>query len=460
MSTRGVNAAGRLDRIPAGSFHWRLFAIVGAGMFFDGFDSYLAASVLGAMTKSGYSDLAHNAHFVSATFIGMTIGALAAGAMGDRLGRRLSYQVNLLIFGLASLAGAFAPSIDWLIAARLIMGIGIGAEVVCGYVMIGEFMPPNQRSRWAGGLAIITNSALFVCNTVAVYVIPNFGWRWMFGIVGVGALLVWLMRRGMPESPRWLESQGRFDEANAVLNRIEAQAARGGMLPEAAFVPPVVAAHRPFSDLLTRVLLARVLVGSMIVIGVSAALYGFVGWLPTFFVKQGLDVRTSLAFTAAMTFGSPLGNASAMWLAERFGRKPTLVVCTLATAALGLLYPHAGSATEIIAVGFGVTFFMGVMIGAGWATYVPELFPTELRMRGVGVCNTAGRIVSIVMPYAVVGLFETWGISGVVITLASILVLTALAVAVFGIETRNRTLEELRPENNANLRLSVAGHQA
>ena len=460
MITPSVNAAGRLDRIPVGSFHWRLFAVVGAGMFFDGFDSYLAAGVLGAMTKSGYSDLAHNAHFISATFIGMTIGALAAGAMGDRLGRRLSYQVNLLIFGLASLAGAFAPTIDWLIAARLIMGIGIGAEVVCGYVMVGEFMPPKQRVRWAGGLAIITNSALFVSNVVAVYVIPTLGWRWMFGIVGVGSLLVWMMRRGLPESPRWLESQGRFDEADAVLNRIEAEAARRAPLPEAAFVPPIVAAHQPFSALLTPVLLTRVLVGSSIVIGVSAALYGFVGWLPTFFVKQGLDVRTSLAFTAAMTFGSPLGNASAMWLGERFGRKPTIVVCALATALLGLIYPFAGSAWQVVTVGLGLTFFMGVMIGAGWATYVSELFPTELRMRGAGVCNTAGRIVSIAMPYAVVGLFEIWGIAGVVVSLASILVLTAILVGVFGIETRNRTLEELRPENNAGLRLAPIERQA
>ena len=460
MTTRSVNAAGRLDRIPVSAFHWRLFAIIGAGMFFDGFDSYLAAGVLGAMTKSGYSDLAHNAHFISATFVGMTIGALAAGTMGDRMGRRLSYQINLLVFGIASLAGAFAPSIDWLIAARLIMGIGIGAEVVCGYVMVGEFMPPNQRGRWAAGLAIITNSALFVCNVVAVYVIPNLGWRWMFGIVGVGSLLVWLLRRGMPESPRWLESQGRFEEADAVLRRIEAEAERTHALPAADYVAPTVAAGTPFSALLSRVLLTRVLVGSMLVIGVSAALYGFVGWLPTFFIKQGLDVRSSLAFTAAMTLGSPLGNASAMWLAERFGRKPTLVVATLGTALLGLIYPFAGTPAAVVAVGLALTFGMGVMIGAGWATYVPELFPTELRMRGAGVCNTAGRLVSIVMPYAVVGLFEAWGVTGVVVTLASVLILTALTIAIFGIETRNRTLEELRPENDAGLRLSAMEHRA
>lgn len=445
MAGHIVNAAGRLDRVPVGSFHWRLFTLVGAGMFFDGLDSYIAAGVLGAMTKSGYSDLAHNAHFISATFIGMTIGAFTAGLMGDRLGRRMAYQVNLLIFGLASIAGAFAPTIDWLIGARFIMGIGIGAEVVCGYVMIGEFMPPGTRGRWAGGLAIITNSALFVANVTGALIIPSFGWRWMFGLVGLGSMAVWLLRRRLPESPRWLESQGRLEEAEAVLVQIEAEAAAKGTLPAAlpGFTP--VISNQPFSTLFGPGLLSRTVVGSMLIIGVSMALYGFVGWLPTFFVKQGLGIGSSLAFTAAMSFGSPIGNAMAMWFAERFGRKPTLVICTLAAAALGVIYPFAETATHVVVVGFALTFFMGVMIGAGWALYVPELFPTELRMRGAGVCNTAGRVVSIFMPYAVVGLFTGYGVSGVVFTLAGFLLITALAIAILGIETKDRTLEQLRP---------------
>ncbi len=445
-TTGRVNAAGRLDRIPVGAFHWRLFALVGAGMFFDGLDSYIAAGVLGATTRTGFSDLAHNAHFIAATFVGMTIGAFTAGLMGDRLGRRVAYQVNLLIFGLASLAGAFAPSINWLVAARLVMGLGIGAEVVCGYVMVGEFMPPGTRGRWAGGLAIITNSALFVANLLGAAIIPRFGWRWMFVLVGVGSVLVWMLRRGLPESPRWLESKGRLVEADAVLGRIEARAAAAGPLPEAAFSEVPVVPHQRIGALFTGALLSRTLVGSALVIGVSMALYGFVGWLPTFFVKQGLGIGSSLAFTAAMSFGSPLGNAASMWLAERFGRKPTLVACTLAAAGLGVLYPFAATAAQVVLVGFLLTLFMGVMIGAGWALYVPELFPTELRMRGAGVCNTAGRVVSIVMPYAVVWLFTGYGVSGVVFVLAGFLLLTAVLIATLGIETRDRTLEQLRPE--------------
>ena len=123
-----------------------------------------------------------------------------------------------------------------------------------------------------------------------------------------------------------------------------------------------------------------------------------------------------------------------------------MVICTLAAAVLGILYSMAESGTQVVIVGFLLVFFIGVMIGIGWAIYIPELFPTEVRMRGAGSVNTVGRIVSIATPYAVVALFGAWGISGVVLTLSAILLLTALTVAFFGIETRRRSLEDLRPD--------------
>jgi putative MFS transporter len=448
MAGRIVNAAGRLDRLPIGSFHWRLFALIGAGMFFDGLDSYIAGGVLGSLTQSGWSNLGLNAHFISATFVGMTIGASFGGVIGDRYGRRTAYQVNLLIFGLASLAGAVAPSMGWLIGARLFMGIGIGAEVVAGYVMMGEFIPPRQRGRWVGALAVVTNSALFVASVLGAVIIPYLGWRWMFGLVGIGSLIIWFLRRGLPESPRWLESKGRLDEAEAAMIAIEAEVSGGKPLPEAVYNPPRVQPTPSIGRLFKGALLVRTLVGSMIIIAISVALYGFVGWLPTFFVKQGFGLGSSLAFTAAMTFGSPLGNAFAMWLSDRGGRKMGLLTFMILAAVLGVIYPYAANSTQVIIIGFLLVFCIGVMIGVGWAVYVSELFPTELRMRGVGICNTAGRIVSIGTPYGVVGLFEVWGVSGVVFTLSGILLVTAVLVALFGFETRSRTLEELRPDDD------------
>ena len=160
-----VNAGARLDRLPASRFHYRILGLIGGGMFLDAFEIYLQGAVLAALIGIGWSTPAQNANFLSATFAGMVIGAWLAGITGDRYGRRFSYQANLLIFGLASLAGAAAPSMEWLIAARFIMGIGLGAEIVVGYVTISELTPPASRGRWGAGLATITNSALVFCST-------------------------------------------------------------------------------------------------------------------------------------------------------------------------------------------------------------------------------------------------------------------------------------------------------
>jgi len=146
-----VNAGARLDRLPVSSFHYNLLGLIAAGMFLDGFDIYLQGGVLASLVASGWSTPAMNANFISATFAGMVIGASLAGMAGDHFGRRFAYQVNLLVFGLASLAGAAAVSMSWLIAARLVMGIGLGAEIVVGYVTISEFVPPGNRGRWGGG---------------------------------------------------------------------------------------------------------------------------------------------------------------------------------------------------------------------------------------------------------------------------------------------------------------------
>ncbi|MET0749019.1 MAG: MFS transporter, partial [Rhizobium sp.] len=335
------------------------------------------------------------------------------------------------------------PNIEWLIAARLIMGIGIGAETVCGYVMIGEFAPPSKRGLFAGIIAVATNSALFAGNLFGMIIIPTIGWRFMFVLVGVGALATWFFRRNLPESPRWLENKGRFEEAEAVLQKIEAEAELRGPLPPAVYQPITVVKHAPISAMLKPDLLARLFVGSMIIIGVSATLYGFITWLPTFFVKQGLTVSSSLVFTTAITLGSPLGNLSSIFLSSRVNRKTLLATLAVIAAVLGIIYPSAVASWQIIGLGFLIAYVMGIMIGIGWALYVPELFPTELRMRGVGICNSVGRIMSIAMPYAIVALFENWGVSGVVFTLSGILFLAAIVIVLFGVETRNQSLEAI-----------------
>src|SRR5437660_7521753 len=143
-----VNVGARLDRLPISSFHYRIFWLIGAGMLLDGYDRYVFTNVLPAAAQSGFSTAIQNADFISKTFLGMTIGALVTGFLGDRYGRRFTYQINLLIFGLASLAAAFAPDMTTLIWLRFLMGLGLGAEIVVGYATLTEFVPPKSRGRW------------------------------------------------------------------------------------------------------------------------------------------------------------------------------------------------------------------------------------------------------------------------------------------------------------------------
>ena len=171
------SAAQRLDRLPIGAFHRRILFLIGAGMFLDNFDATLQGGVLGTLTASHWSTMASNARFISATFLGMLIGSFCAGVLGDRYGRRFAYQINLLIIGLTSFAAALAPSMEWLIGARLVMGFGLGAELVIGYSTLAEFVPPRLRGRWIAYLAFITNIAVAASALAGYFVIPAFGWR-------------------------------------------------------------------------------------------------------------------------------------------------------------------------------------------------------------------------------------------------------------------------------------------
>jgi putative MFS transporter len=264
--------------------------LIGAGMFFDGFDIYLAGIVLGATIKSGFSTLGQNAEFVSATFVGMMLGSFVTGFLGDRFGRRFTYQSNLAIFGFASLAAAAAPSMRVLILIQFVIGFGLGAENVVGYSTLTEFVPPQSRGKWLGFMTVFVVSGLPVADLLGVLVIPQFGWRTMFVLGGLGALVVWYLRKKLPESPRWLESAGRAEEAEAILSAIEAEVALQHAPLAAPEVSRTVKHSRNFSSLLSPLILPRLIVGSISLIVINSLLYGFVTWLPTFFVSQGLSV--------------------------------------------------------------------------------------------------------------------------------------------------------------------------
>ncbi|CAN7797522.1 MFS transporter [Paraburkholderia hospita] len=443
-----VNAGARLDRLPIGAFHTRVLWLVGLGMFFDSFDNTLSSSVLASMLKSGWSTLQLNSIFMSVTFVGLTIGAALAGWLSDRFGRRFAYQFNLAIFGGMALVSAFAPSMYWLIAFRFIMGVGMGAEYVMGYGLIIEFVPPTHRGRYLGLLGLIGGSGVFITAVVATFIIPWLGWRPMFVIGGIGTLWVWWMRRHLPESPRWLERVGRNAEAEEIMQAIEREAGVTTPLPPAQQAPAKEPHWVPLSTLFSRPVIRRTLLAIVVNVICLFGSYSLTGWMPTFFVKQGMSVTHSLGFSAAMMGGWIAGPLFLSYISDRIGRRTAIVMFAVFCACLGAIYPYLTSSVMIVLCGFLLVSAVAIFLTLGLGM-TPELFPTEYRFRGGGVAQMFGRLGLIGSPFIVLELFNRFGITGVVFAISGAYLFIAFLIVVAGIETSQQSLEALEPEESA-----------
>ena len=174
-ATMAVNAGARLDRLPISSFHYRIFWLVGAGMFFDGYDLYVAGGVLAATIQTKFSTLPQNVQFISLTFLGMTIGSLVTGFIGDKFGRRFTYQFNLAdLRAWPRSPPPFAQDMPQLNICRFVQGLGLGAEIVVGYSTMTEFVPPRSRGRWLAFMAFLTVCGFPVTAILGYLIIPSF----------------------------------------------------------------------------------------------------------------------------------------------------------------------------------------------------------------------------------------------------------------------------------------------
>ena len=439
-----VNTGARLDRLPISPFHYRIFWLVGAGMFFDGYDLYVAGGVLASVIKSGFSTVSQNSQFLSLTFVGMTAGALITGFVGDKFGRRFTYQINLLIFGLASLAAAFSQDMTQLIACRFMQGLGLGAEIVVGYSTMTEFVPPKTRGRWLSMMAFIVVAGFPVTSLLGYFIIPNFGWRPMFVIAGIGSLVVWYLRKNLPESPRWLESKGRTEEAEALMQAIEQEASEGRPLPPVVLPAPV--APVAASDMIRPPLLQRMIVGSWVLISINTLIFGFVIFLPQFFLRQGLTITNSLAYTLVLSAASLVGCALGAYTSDAIGRRPSIIGASIVTIIAGYVYARFNAASDpaiVLGIGFVLVVAIYVQTAILYGVYTTELFPTEIRLRANGICNFFGRGATVISPFIVAALMTSYNLPGVVWLMIGLVVVQILVVWAWGVEPRNRGLEDV-----------------
>ncbi|MDR5780639.1 MFS transporter [Caballeronia sp. LZ065] len=444
-----LNIAGRMERLPLSRFHWTLFAILGVAMFFDGYDLTVTGFVIPALHKHGWLTPATTATFISVPLIAAAFGSIAAGLLGDRIGRRRLFQATVLAYSLSSLGCGFATSYGMLLTFRTINLFAIGTVTVTGYAYLNEFTPRRYRGRFQSAVALLLNGGLPFGALMARLIVPNtdvnVGWRVLFLLSVIPALLVFANKRLLPESPRWLASVGRDEEAARVVDSIEAGIVQreGKTLPDAELAREP-ARHLGWDALFSPLVRGRFALAVVFNICHLTGLFVLISWLPTLFISRGLTLGSTFTFAAVSFMGGFLGPLLGIVLADRIERRWSLVAAALIAAGAGVAYAGQTSSQGLMITGLILVTAIFFISSVGFATYIPEILPTGVRLRGLGTAALIGRLASAATPFAVAAALLTLKNPFYVVSSVGVAyVVMALLLAMLGPNVRGRTLESL-----------------
>ncbi|MHC1559546.1 MFS transporter [Actinomycetospora sp. C-140] len=456
-ATEPTSPAGAiLERLPLAGWHRRLVVLVGIGSFFDLYEVFLGGVLAPILAKEFSLGSIGKAAVVGSGFLGMFVGAIVLSVLADRLGRRRVFLLNLLMYSLFSLAAAFSPDIGWFLVLRFLAGVGLGAELVLVDTYLAEFLPAHSRGRYTAwaytvGFLGVPVAALLGGKLVAASQLGGIdGWRWLLIAGGLGAVFVLVLRRVLPESPRWLESQGRTEEAVEVARTI---AVKVGHPVAPDDVPARVTPEEPPEKRSTREVLRTALNGQyrtrMVMLLIfqvlqTIAYYGFGTLAPLVLVSKGFEVTESLGYAALSFFGYPIGSLISVPLVERFERKWLIVGSAIAIGVLGIVFAAASAPWLIVLAGFLLTSASNIFSNA-FHIYQAEIFPTSIRSTASGVAYSLSRATSAVMPFIAVPLLATAGPVAVFGGAAFLILLLCLDVGILGPRSTGLALEEVDP---------------
>ncbi|MEU6842178.1 MFS transporter [Streptomyces sp. NPDC046716] len=446
--TQGLGSiAARLERLPHSRWHVKVRFLIGAVTFFEAFDQLLAASALPVLTKDWNLSTGQATFAVTAGSIGMLLGALVAGWLGDRIGRVRTVALGVGITGVASLAVALANGIELFSLFRFVQGLGIGGVVPVAATYINEISRSDKRGRFVLLYEMIFPAGLAAASLVAVWVVPNLGWRAMFVLGALPVLIAVLLPRQVAESPRWLLSQGRVEEAEQVIARIEAEVEKavGEPLPRPSDAPAEEVTRGRLRDLFTGRYLRRTAVLSGLWFVAYYVNHGISTWLPSLYTKNfGLDLTTALVYTLLSNLTGLVGTFVVALVIDRIGRRPALVAALGGTAlALGVLALTGVTSGLQVAVFASFTTFFVYAINAGLYLYSPELYPTSNRARGAAFGGLWNRLGVILGPITVGAILGAGGSLGLVFAQLAGVAVVGAVIALFAVETKGRTLEDL-----------------
>ncbi|WP_104125804.1 MFS transporter [Cryobacterium sp. Y57] len=438
----------RLDALPFTREHRSMLVGSGLGWALDAMDVGLISFVLAQLAVQWNTTDAELSWIASAGFIGMAIGAVLGGLLADRIGRRHVFALTLLVYGVGTGASALSGSVAVLIAWRFVVGLGLGGELPVASTLVSEFAPPRIRGRIIVFLESFWAIGWTLSAVIGFLVVPSSadGWRWALAIGAAPAVYAVVVRLRLPESVRFLESRGRFQEAESTVRRFE-KAAGVTATPDDLALPATTSPRLTIPAAKTRVtalwspgLRRRTSALWLVWFCVNFSYYGAFIWLPTILVASGFSLVRSFAYTLIITVAQLPGYAASAYLIERWGRRRTLAMFLIGSALSAALFGVAGDTIQVIGAGMLLSFFN---LGAWGALYAvtPELYPTRIRATGAGWAAGIGRIAAILAPLAVLSLRETGGTGLLFAVFAMFFVVAALSA--FGLpEKQGEALED------------------
>jgi putative MFS transporter len=442
---RVQEASGLTQRLDASRFTWRharLYGITISGQFFDGFDATMLGVILpGIAATFGLSKLAAGT-LASSAFFGMFIGAVISGFIADRIGRRAALMLSISEFSVFSFAAAFAPSYHWLITARALQGIGLGAEVAIMFAYLAEFLPIYRRGVYLASSSLLYQVAGVTSALVALMLVPIFSWRIMFAVGALPLVTVLLMALYLPESVRFLLQNNWAAEARAIVDGLSSVSA-GAMEPPRHAAVVAKARHVSVWKILEGRLLKITLGIWFMNLTSGFVFFAVLTWLPSILISEGFSFAHSLHYTAAIALAGAFGAVSVGVSMEAIGRRRTIALFFFCGGSFLVLWGRQHSDLGVLVFGLLAAFFSFGVAGA-LNSYTGEVYPTAFRARGTGWAGGCLRIGGIIAPPVVGGMLGGgYGAAAVFALLGTICLVSSIIAIFMTYETAGKSLEEI-----------------
>ena len=434
----------RLEKLPVGSFHYKLLVVTGLGWLFDSMDTGLISFVLPILAK-GWGLTPEQVGWIgSVGLIGMALGAVLAGTIADKFGRKNVFAATVILYSVSTGLCALAWSYESLLVFRFLVGFGLGGELPVAATLMSEYAPSQLRGRFIVLLESFWGVGWLVAALISYLLIPQFGWQVAFIIGAVPALYVFLIRLHMPESIRYLISKGKIDEARQIILTLEQKLGVKSKPFDKEFEEESTPIFKlNVLTLWTKTFRVRTLMLWLAWFGIVFSYYGIFMWLPSIVFAQGFAVVKTFEYVLIMTLAQLPGYFAAAWLVDVIGRRYTLSSFLLMSGVCAYFFGNAATSSELLMWGAAMSFFN---LGA-WGviyTYTPELYPTPIRALGSGWAAGFGRIGGMIAPMLVGVLLASGApMNSIFVMFASVFVIISVIVLSLGIESKKKSLEEI-----------------